>query len=70
MTNGHKSTCGGEQSGRASEKKDHGGGPWIFMPPGGLEQQVESRMPTYIVQCRGHIAAAAQDIARKAAGVK
>ena len=37
--------CGGEQSGRASEKKGHGGGPWIVVPSRGLEQRAGSRVP-------------------------
>lgn len=68
MTNGH--TCGGEQSGRASEKKEHGGGSWLFLAPGGLEQPVESKMPTCILQCRGHVTGAAPHVARKASGLK
>lgn len=56
MTNGH--TCGGEQSGRASEKKGHRGGSWLFLPPGGLEQQFESKMPTCTLQCRRHVTGA------------
>lgn len=67
VTNGH--TCG-EQSGRASEKKGHGGGSGLFLPPTGLEQQVESKMPTRILQCRGHITGAAQPVARKASGLR
>lgn len=67
-TNGH--TCGGEQSGRASEKKGHGGGSWLFLAPGGLEQQVGSKMPTCTLQCRGHITGAAPHVARKASGLK